>query len=106
MDDAFEPSAGQVATEIRSIAAEAHGRVGVACSLPGRTLDCNLNASERLPMQSVYKLPIAMATLHSVEKGLFSLSAKLQFLSTDVVSPDQYSSLQAAHPHGGVAVPV
>jgi beta-lactamase class A len=47
----------------------ASGRVGVACSPPGVKLDRNLNAAVKLPMQSVYKLPIAMAILDAAENG-------------------------------------
>ena len=96
----------QLSSEIRTIAARAHGRVGVACSLPGSALDCNVNADAGLPMQSVYKLPIAMAALHAVETGKLSLATKVPFLESDLISPDQGSPLRDAHPHGGVGVPV
>jgi beta-lactamase class A len=96
----------QLNNEIRAIAARAHGRVGVSCSLPATPLDCNVNAAEGLPMQSVYKLPIAMATLHAVETGRFSLSTQVKFRKSDLVAPDQGSPLRDAHPQGGVSVRV
>jgi beta-lactamase class A len=96
----------QLSGEIRAIAARAHGRVGVACSLPGVALDCDVNAAEGLPMQSVYKLPIAMAVLHTVETGRLSLVTKVPFLKSDLISPDQGSPLRDAHPLGGVSLPV
>jgi beta-lactamase class A len=96
----------QLRSEIRAIATRAHGRVGVACSLPGTPLDCNVNAGEGLPMQSVYKLPIAMAVLHAVETGQLSLVTKVPFLKSDLISPDQGSPLRDAHPQAGVSVPV
>ncbi len=96
----------QLSGRIQAIAARAHGRVGVACSLPGTPLDCDLNATEGLPMQSVYKLPIAMAVLHTVETGKLSLATKVPFLKSDLISPDQGSPLRDAHPQGGVSVPV
>jgi hypothetical protein len=40
--------------DIRRNAGQARALVGVSCSLPGLVLDCNLNANEKLPMQSVY----------------------------------------------------
>ncbi len=55
-------------------------------------------------MQSVYKLPIAMAALHAVEAGRLSLSSKVPFRESDLISPDQYSPLTEQHPHGGVSV--
>jgi beta-lactamase class A len=96
----------QLSADIARIAAQAHGRVGVACSLPGKRLDCNLHAADAFPMQSVYKLPIAMAMLHAIEQGRFTLDQKIRFLPTDRISPDQYSQLQQEHPHGNADVPI
>ena len=96
----------QLNREIESIAAQARGLVGVSCSLPGLVLDCNLNANEKLPMQSVYKLPIAMAVLHAVEQGELALSQPIQFLAIDAVRPGQHSPLRDMHPQGGVGVPL
>ncbi len=56
-----------------AIASEAHGKVSVACSLPGSTLNCDLNSNERSPMQSVFKLPRAVTVLLEVEQGILSL---------------------------------
>ncbi len=100
------PAHAQLRAQIARIAAQAHGRVGVACALPGRPLDCNLHAGEPLPMQSVYKLPISMAMLHAVEQGRFTLTQTIRFLPSDLIAPDQYSPLRDAHPHGNVDVPV
>jgi beta-lactamase class A len=96
----------QLSADIARIGAQAHGRVGVACSLPGETLDCNLHATDAFPMQSVYKLPIAMAMLHAIEQGHFTLDQKIRFLPSDRISPDQYSQLQQEHPHGNADVPI
>lgn len=96
----------QLSSEIARIATQAHGRVGVACSLPGKTLDCNLQAADAFPMQSVYKLPITMAALHAVEQGRLQLDQQVRFLPTDLISPDQYSPLRDAHPRGNANVAV
>src|ERR1700691_5474817 len=64
----------QLNRDIRRIAGQTHALVGVSCSLPGLVLDCDLNANEKLPMQSVYKFPIGMAILHAVEQGQLALS--------------------------------
>ncbi len=93
-------------TQIARIAAQAHGRVGVACSLPGKTLACDFHAADALPMQSTYKLPIAVVVLHAVEKGRLSLTQNLRFLPSDIGLPTEYSPLKDGHPHGGVDVPV
>ena len=99
-------SHAQLRQQIARIAAQAHGRVGVACSLPGKRLDCDYNAGEALPMQSVYKLPISMAMLHAVEQGRFTLTQTIRFLPSDLIAPDQRSPLRDAHPHGNVDLPV
>lgn len=96
----------QLSQQIARIASHAQGRVGVACSLPGTRLDCDLHASDAFPMQSVYKLPIAMTMLHAIEEGRFRLDEKVRFLPSDLISPDQYSPLRDAHPHGNVEVPI
>lgn len=57
-------------------------------------------------MQSVYKLPIAMAVLHAVEQGRLSLSEKVMFLPSDLISPGQHSPLRDEHPRGGVKVSI
>lgn len=100
------PAPAQLRTQIEHIAAQAHGRVGVACALPGTPLDCEFHAEEPLPMQSVYKLPISMAMLHAIEQGRFSLTQTVRFLPSDLIAPDQYSPLRDAHPHGNVDVPI
>jgi len=96
----------QLSHDIARIAAQAHGRVGVACALLGRVLDCNFHAADPYPMQSVYKFPIAMAALHAVEQGRFRLDQNIRFLPSDLISPDQYSPLRDADPHGNADVPL
>ena len=92
--------------KIAADAAKARGRVGVACSLPGIALDCNYNENARLPMQSVYKFPIAMAVLDAVERGKLQLDGEVQFLPTDLISPGQGSPLRDAHPRANVNVKI
>jgi beta-lactamase class A len=96
----------QLNREIAHVAGQARGLVGVSCSLPGLSLDCELNAHEKLPMQSVYKFPIAMAILHAVEQGQLVLRQPIQFLASDAVRSGQHSPLRDMHPDGGVAVPL
>jgi beta-lactamase class A len=88
--------------EIVRIAAQAHGRVAVSCAVPGKPLNCSLDPSELLPMMSVYKLPIAVAVLHSVETGQISLSQTLHFVPSQLIAPTGYSPLRDQHPHGAV----
>ncbi len=92
--------------QIRAIAGEAHGKVSVACSLPGSGLNCDLNPNTRPPMQSVFKLPLAITVLHQVEQGTFSLDQLARFLPQDRILPHVYSPLQDQYPDAGVDVPL
>ena len=92
--------------EIRAIAADARGKVAVACSLPGSDLDCSLEAHSRPPMQSVFKFPLAVYALHLVETGKFSLGQPVHFLPGDRILPETYSPLQDRYPKGDAEVPL
>src|SRR5438034_9058702 len=92
--------------EIREIAVDAHGKVAVACSLPGSDLNCDLEAHSRPPMQSVFKLPLAVSGLHLVEQGKFSLDQPIRFLPSERILPYTYSPLQDKYPNGDVDVPL
>jgi beta-lactamase class A len=91
---------------IGDIALEAHGKVSVACSLPGSKLNCDLAAHARPPMQSVFKLPLAITVLHGVEQRQFSLDQAVRFRTEDRILPHVYSPLQAQYPDAGVDVPL
>ncbi len=90
--------------QIRAIAAEAHGKVSVACSLPGTPLSCDLDPTSHPPMQSVFKLPLALTVLHQVEQGKFSLDQQIPFTREDLILPKLYSPLQDKYPNAGVDV--
>ena len=92
--------------QIRSIAANAHGKVSVACSLPGTSLDCDLEATAHPPMQSVFKLPLAFTMLHQIEEGKFSLDQLIPFKDSDLILPKPFSPLQDKYPQAGVDVPL
>ena len=93
------PSQTGIHSQIEQEAQQARGHVGVSCSVPATNVDCDYNASEKFPMQSVYKLPIAMAALDAIEHGKFTLETTVRFLPSDRISPDQHSPLQKAHPN-------
>jgi beta-lactamase class A len=92
--------------EIRKIALDARGKVAVACSLPGSSLNCDLEAHSRPPMQSVFKMPLAVYALHLVEQGKFSLDQPIRFLPSDRILPETYSPLQDKYPNAEVDVPL
>src|ERR1700693_2289101 len=92
--------------QIRTIAAEAHGKVAVACSLPDSTLNCDLEPHAHPPMQSVFKLPLAITALQLVEQRTLSLDQPVRFLPSDRILPDTHSQLQDKYPEANVDVPL
>jgi beta-lactamase class A len=97
---------GPLPQQIGAIAQEAHGKVSVACSLPGSTLNCDLDPNAQPPMQSVFKLPLALTVLDQVEHGTLSLGQPVRFLPQDRILPHVYSPLQDQYPDAGVDVPL
>jgi beta-lactamase class A len=91
--------------QIRDIAADVQGKVSVACALPGSSLNCDLEAHTHPPMQSVFKLPLAVAVLDQVERGKFKLDQPIRFRSEDRI-PHAYSPLQDKYPQGNVDIPL
>jgi beta-lactamase class A len=92
--------------QIQNIAADAHGKVSVACSLPGTALNCDFNSTAHPPMQSVFKLPLVVTILHQVEQKKFSLDQSIRFRPEDRILPKPYSPLQDKYPDAGVDVPL
>lgn len=70
--------------------------------LETRKVIASFHAGERFPMQSVYKLPIAMAVLHEVDRGKLKLAGQVRVDRSEYVSSGQHSPLRDAHPDGAV----
>jgi beta-lactamase class A len=99
---AFATCSGEALQErLPELARPANGRVGVAVML-AETGDAiaSLNGHQHFPMQSVYKLPIAMAVLEQVDRGKLSLDQAVRVDKQDFVSPGQYSPVRDKHPDG------
>lgn len=80
------------------------GTVGVVVrGLDGLADSAQVNARAHLPMQSVYKLPLALAVLHQVDEGRLSLDQKLALRPADLL-PDTWSPLRDRYPQGNVDV--
>jgi len=87
--------------EFAKIAAQAKGKVGVAAVLLETADAAFLNADQRFPMQSVYKLPIAMALMEQVQRGEFDLDEKVGVTTEDFVRKGMASVLRDKNPQGG-----
>jgi beta-lactamase class A len=70
---------------IEQISRTAQGRVGVSATVLETRESVSLNGNQRFPMQSVYKLPIAMAVLAQVDRGNLKLNQKIQIEASDIV---------------------
>jgi beta-lactamase class A len=92
--------------QIAAIAGEAHGKVSVACSLPGTALNCDFNPHAHPPMQSVFKVPLALTALHLIERGELSLDDPIRFRGSDRILPHAYSPLQDQYPAAEVDMPL
>jgi beta-lactamase class A len=92
--------------KIERIAHAGQGRAGVAATVLETGESVNLDADQRFPMQSVYKLPIGRAVLRQVDRGLLRLDQKVRVQTSDFVSARQHSPIRDAHPRGGAKLSV
>ena len=74
--------------------------------MPGTALNCDVNPHAHPPMQSVFKLPLAMTALHRIEQGAFSLDQEIRFLPADLFPMRTHSPLQDKYPEANVDVPL
>jgi len=88
--------------EFERIAAVAKGHVGVAVRLveTGETL--GFHQGEHFPMQSVYKMPIAMAVLHA---GI-PLDTPVHIARSELVPAALHSPIRDQHPAGDFDMPL
>lgn len=91
-----EPSADS----LREIARSAQGKVGMAAVVLETGQTASLDANGRFPMQSVYKMPIAMAVLREVDRGALQLDQRVTVTKADYVRTGQHSPIRDAHPDG------
>ena len=76
------------------------GRVGAAVMLLESSESADLNGDEHFVMQSVYKLPIAMAALQRVDKGELKLDQMVKVEKRDFVPQEVYSPVRDKYPDG------
>jgi beta-lactamase class A len=100
---------------VANIAADAKGTVSISCLLPGTALNCDLHPHNHSPMQSVFKLPLALAVLHLADTGKLlpsqrpgesmsdTLDRTVRFLPEDRI-PHTYSPLQDRYPEANIDV--
>ncbi len=93
-------SKANLQNKLTEIAASSQGKVGVAAEILETGEAINLAGDQRFPMQSVYKLPIAMAVLHLADQGKINLAQKVAVLKSDFVLESQHSPIRDKNPNG------
>jgi beta-lactamase class A len=90
--------------QIRQIAGNASGKIGVSVRLleTGDTL--NYHNEDKYVMQSVFKLPIAMAVMQEIDQKRLKLDQTVHLTQADL--PENYSPLRDKYPHGNVDVSI
>jgi beta-lactamase class A len=83
-----------------SIATAASGRVGVSALVIESGQSASVNGQAHFPMQSVYKLPIAMAVMKKVDEGKLSLAQNVEVHPEEYVPKGKRSPLRDENPHG------
>ncbi|HWN09625.1 MAG TPA: class A beta-lactamase [Pyrinomonadaceae bacterium] len=86
--------------KFEEIARVTQGPVGAAAMLVETGEIVAMNGKQQFPMQSVYKLPIAMAALEQVDKGILKLDQKIRVEPADLVPQGLRSPLRDKHPRG------
>jgi beta-lactamase class A len=87
--------------QIEKIIIDAKGTVGVAAIVLETGEAALVNAEHHYPMQSVYKLPIAMAVMDQVRLGKLDLDEKVGVTKDDMVRQGMRSPLRDQNPNGG-----
>ncbi|MCL2598194.1 MAG: class A beta-lactamase, subclass A2 [Paludibacter sp.] len=90
--------------EIDSLLKSKNATVGVSMIANNFKDTVNINGNLHLPMQSVFKFPIALAVLSEVDKGRFKLNQKIKITSNDLnLSNDlvlNWSPIKEKFPNG------
>jgi beta-lactamase class A len=82
-------------------AGRAEGKLGVSAMVVETRQSFSYRGERHFPMQSVYKLPIAIAVLHRIEDGKLELDRIVHVLPEDLIPPAGHSPLRDQHPKGG-----
>lgn len=85
--------------QINAVIRTKNAKVGVAIQGAGLSDTLSIKGEERFPMQSVFKLPIAIATLADVDNGKLSLDQKIEISKAELL-PGLWSPIREKYPEG------
>jgi beta-lactamase class A len=91
--------------KIAQIIATKNATVGVAIDNFENGDTLSINNDVHYPMQSVFKLPIALAVLNEVDNGKLSLNQKILIKKADLL-PGFWSPLRDTYPNGNIKLPL
>lgn len=86
--------------QFADIALAAKGRVGACAMLIETGERVSLDGAGKYPMQSVYKVPIAMAALFKVQSGSMLLTTKVAVERSEMIPKGGVSPIRDAYPKG------
>lgn len=98
----FQTTWGQLSTlrpEIEKILAGKKLKVGLVLVDLSNGDTLSIRGNDRFPMQSIFKLHLALAVLHEVDQGRFTLSDSIRFRESELYS-HLWSPIQKAYPDG------
>ena len=98
-------SPGPLQTQIERLINGRKATVGVSIHEFGSQQTLVINGDKQMPMQSVYKLHLALAVLNEVDKGRFTLTQKMHVKKSDLI-PGLHSPMGEDYPNGGVDLPL
>lgn len=84
---------------ILHIVKDKNAQVGVAITGINQHDTLGILADQRLPMQSVFKFPLAIVMLTEIDKGNFKLDQKIEITKRDL-TPEIWSPIREKYPNG------
>lgn len=96
----FAQQSDSLRTQIEAIIASKKARVGVSILGVDGKEKISVHGDLHCPLQSVFKLHIAILVLSEIDQGKFSLKQKIE-IQKDQLLPDLWSPLREKHPEGG-----
>ncbi|MGJ5814718.1 class A beta-lactamase [Paludibaculum fermentans] len=91
----------QSPSDFEHIARQTEGKLGMAAEIVETGSRLDFHSTDRFPMQSVYKFPIAMAVLQQVDQGRLRLDQSIRVEKADLIGGRQRSPIRDMHPDGG-----
>lgn len=86
-------------TNLENIVQSKDALVGIAITGIDKQDTLGINADHHLPMQSVFKVPIAIVMLSEIDKGNFELDQEIKITKKDM-TPEIWSPIREKYPKG------